>query len=273
VTLYLTEGILNESVSGDEVIKAIDNRVGVLIRYSGENNEHTGVRYIEPYVYGSTTANNPAIRAYQYYGDTKTGTPAWKLLRLDRIESWQPTDNKFDIEPQARGWAAEAFNGNDKSLPNIYRVVELGEQPMTDLEKLRARTRRIQQGNTVNINDINGLNQSKETPVKNVEKKQTGPIGDNQPNTGVNNPETDNKTKQSSKPLNTNGTPKNNEAQPPVRQEPKSNGPIVGDTTNPEENNKDELMSNDQFRDMLKRNLELTDREKQKRGFDLRNKQ
>ena len=74
---------------------------------------------------------------------------------------------------------------------------------------------------------------------------------------------------QTSTPLNTNGTPKNDETQPPVRQEPKANGPVSGNPTNPKENNPDELMSNDQFRDMLKRNLELTDKEKEKRGFKL----
>lgn len=270
MVLYLTEGILNESVSGDQVIDAIDKKVGVLIRYGGENNEHTGVRYIEPYVYGSTTANNPAIRVYQYYGDTKTGTPAWKLLRLDRIEYWEPTENHFDIEPQARGWAAQAFNGNDKLLPNIYRVVELGEEPQTDLEKLRAKTRQMKQSKPININYINKVNQAKEAPVETQGQKKSGPVGNNEPQTGTVNPDA-NQTKQYSTPVNTNGTPKNNEAQPPVRQEPQSSGPIVGNPTNPEENKADKLMSNAQFRDMLKKNLELTDKEKQKSGFSLGN--
>ena len=265
MVLYLTEDILNESVSGDEVINAIDNRVGVLIKYKGDDNEHTGVRYIEPYVYGVTSANNPAIRAYQYYGDTKTGVPAWKLLRLDRIESWKPTNNVFDLEPQARGWAAEAFNGNDKLLPNIYRVVQLGEEPITDMDKLKARTRQLKQGNTVNIKDFDKVKQNGE------EKNQSGPIGNNQPNFGVDNPEANSVKKDMSTPLNTDGTPKNNESQPPVRQPKKSNGPVIDDATNPEKNNPEELMSNDQFRDMLRRNLDITKKEKEKRKSDLKN--
>lgn len=266
MVLYLTEGILNESVSGDEVIKAIDDRVGVLIRYKGENNEHTGVRYIEPYVYGSTSAGNPAIRAYQYYGDTKRGVPAWKLLRLDRIESWEPTSNKFEIEPQARGWAAEAFNGNDRSLSSIYKVVELEERPQTDLEKMKARTRQLKNSKPLNISDINKLNK----PDKSTEK-QSGPIGDNVPDIGVKNPEAEKTERQTPTPLNTDGTPKNNETQPPVRQEPKSTGPVVGDTENKEQRSPDELMSDDKFREMLRRNLELTDKEKQRRCFSLGN--
>lgn len=271
MVLYLTENTLNESVSGDEVIKAIDNRVGVLIKYKGEDNQHTGVRYIEPYAYGLTTANNPAIRAYQYYGDTKRGVPAWKLLRLDRIESWKPTNDTFDLEPQARGWAAQAFNGNDKLLPTIYKTVELDEEPVTDLEKLRAKTRRIKQGTNVNINDINRLNHQNDTLKTSEPKKQAGPIGDNKPDGGVNNPEANKIVKQQSKPLNANGTPKNNEAQPPIKQEPQLNGPIVNDTVNPQEKSVEELMSNDDFMKMLRRNLELTDKEKQKRDFSLNN--
>ena len=263
MVLYINEGILNEAVNGDEVIKAIDNRVGVLITYKGEDNEHTGVRYIEPYVYGATTRNNPAIRAYQYYGDTKRGVPAWKLLRLDRIESWEPTDNKFDLEPQARGWAAQAFNGDDKLLPKIFKVVNLEETPTTDLEKLRARTRQIKQAKPININQINT---SKKSPIQQA-KKNSGPIDGTEPETGVENPQPT--QTQVSQPVNNDGTPKNNGPSSPIKQEPKKTGPVIGNPTNPAENNPDELMSNDQFRDMLKRNLDLTDKEKQGRGFKL----
>lgn len=264
--LYINENILNESVSGDDVIKAINDRVGVLITYNGEDNEHHGVRYIEPYVYGLTTANNPAIRAYQYYGDTKRGVPAWKLLRLDRIESWEPTENKFEIEPQARGWAAQAFNGDDKLLPTIYCVVELGRNPESDLDKLRARTRQLQQSKPVNINNINNIGSK-----PNQNNKQSGPLGKNEPDIGTNKPIDNDDNKKASTPLNTNGTPKNDTSKPPVMKEPKSNGPIVGDATNPDENKAEDLMSNSQFADMLRRNLELTNKERNRRGLNLKN--
>ena len=54
--LYLTEDIINEAVSGSEVVDAINNRKAVLINYADENASHTGKRYIEPYVYGVTKA-------------------------------------------------------------------------------------------------------------------------------------------------------------------------------------------------------------------------
>lgn len=261
MVLYLAESLLNESVSGDEVSSAINNRVGVLITYNGEKNEHNGVRYIEPYVYGATKQNNPAIRAYQYYGDTKTGVPEWKLFRLDRIQSWQPTGNKFDIEPNARGWAAQAFKGQDKLLPTIYNVVNLEENPTTDLERLRARTRQLQQSKPLNINQIK---KNQTTSPVNQEPKKNGPIGNNTPKIGNEKPENVGSHPQNQEPI------KNSEQNTQQsNQVPKKSGPIVGNTTNPEENAPDKLMSNDKFREMLKRNLDLTAKEKNKRGVDM----
>ena len=240
--LYLRKNLLKESVSGDSVIDAINNRRGVLIKYHGENNTHTGARYIEPYVYGLTTANNPAIRAYQYYGDTKRGVPQWKLLRLDRIESWEPTDNTFDLEPQARGWAAEAFNGNDKLLPTIYSTVELGAAPQTDLERLRARTKQLKQSKPINIDTINKMNQANGTSTQTSKEKQSGPIGNNTPTIGTKEPTAQPKAVQSYQALNTDGTPKMKQDQPPVKQEPKTSGPVVQDTP----------MTQNQFADAIK---------------------
>jgi len=291
VVLYLTEGFINESVAGDEVVKAIDNRVGVLITYSGENNNHGGVRYIEPYVYGATTQNNPAIRAYQYYGDTKRGVPKWKLFRLDRIESWEPTENHFELEPKARGWAAQAFNGNDKLLPTIYKVVELGEEPLTDLERLRAKTRQLQQNKPINIKQLQqNQNQGNQQPVQ-QEPKQSGPIGNPTPANGPEKPDNVGSQPQQSQPVKQQKqqTQPDNTENPPIQQEPKQNGPIVGNTTNQNGNESSEndkfinnmynwwknkpesekSMSDEQFRDMIKRNLELTQKEKEKRGLNV----
>jgi len=259
VILYLSEGLLKESVGGDEVIDAIDKRTGVLITYSGEDNWHAGPRYIEPYVYGVTSKGNPAIRAYQYYGDTKKGVPNWKLFLLDRVDSWKPTGETFDLEPQARGWAAQAFHGNDKMLPTIYKVVELDEEPVTDLEKMRARTRQLQKGTPVNISQI------KSTPNA---KRQSGPVGQNKPETGVPNPEPTQQVQ--SAPLNQDGTNKAPGVQPPVQQKPQQSGPIV-DEPQQQQQPDNMPMDSEEFRKMLQRNLAITDKEKAKRGFSLSN--
>ena len=259
--IYLNEGVLNESIGGDSVEEAINNRLGVLITYKSKadkSNKSTGVRYIEPYVYGLTSKGNEAVRAYQYYGDSKKGTPSWKLLRLDSIESWEVTSNTFELEPKARGWAAQAFNGNDKSLPVIYCVVDLNQSGNeSDIDVLRSKTRMIKNSKPVNINDINSRKNG------NV----TGPIDAKKPEVGIENTETTSRNTNS--PLNTDGTDKKNTSTPPVKQEPKENGPIISNATDPNEHNANELMSNSDFRDMIRRNIDLTRKEKEKRNLDL----
>lgn len=257
--LYLTEDIINEAVSGSEVVDAINNRKAVLINYADENASHTGKRYIEPYVYGVTKAGNPCIRAYQYWGDTKRGVPKWKLFRLDRIQSWEPTNDTFEIEPKARGWAAQAYNSNgDNSMADVYKTVELGEEPQTDYERLKASTRQIKSRTPININNID-LNAQRQKPQ--TQPAQAGPVGNRQPGNRIQSPiepEQNPQQEPSSVDAETNA---NNQAQ----QEPNVNGPVVNEPIDPQKTSSDELMSNDDFRRMLQRNLEITDQEKQRR--------
>lgn len=256
--LYLTEDILNESVNGQTVVDALNNRRAVLINYADENASHTGKRYIEPYVYGVTKAGNDAIRAYQYWGDTKRGVPKWKMFRLDRIESWEPTEETFELEPNARGWAAEAFNkGGDKSFAKIYQIVKLDNEPLTDYEKLKAQNKALKNRKPVNINNIDM------SPIKKQQEPvQSGPISTQPTQTTPSPVQPTNNTQ--SQPIHQNGVESDRE-QSPIEKEPQTSGPITGNTTNPEENKANDLMSNDEFRKMLQRNLGITNQEKQKR--------
>ena len=270
MVVYLTEDILNESVSGNEVSHALSSRKAVLINYADENASHTGKRYIEPYVYGITTAGNQAIRAYQYWGDTKSGTPACKLFRLDRFESWEETDNTFDLEPQARGWAAEAFNrGGDRSLVQVYQIVSLEDNPLTDYEKLKANRKASQQSRNLNINNIDMKPIQKPETKSELEpqgKIQSGPVNAEQPQATTARPEVSTVPQTTSEPLNNQG--KETQEQP-IKQEAKKEGPIIGNASNPEEHNSEELMSNDDFKKMLQRNIEITAKEKQRRNKTL----
>ena len=118
--------LLDESVSPQDVISSLNNKQGVVITYSDENSSAPDKRYIEPYVYGRTKAGNDAIRAYQYYGDTKRGVPKWKMFRLDRITSWNPTSQHFNAEPKERGWNAESYNENrDGSMVQVLNQVNI----------------------------------------------------------------------------------------------------------------------------------------------------
>ena len=51
----------------------------------------------------------------------------------------------------------------------------------------------------------------------------------------------------------------------PVEQEPNVDGPVVNEPVNAQNSSADELMSNDEFRKMLQRNLDITNQEKQRR--------
>jgi hypothetical protein len=298
--LYLNESIVNEAVEPDKVIDAINNRNAVLINYADEEASHPGVRYVEPYVFGLTKAGNPCFRAYQYWGDTKRGVPKWKLFRLDRVESWNPTNNTFDLEPNARGWAAEAFNNNgDGSMSAVYNIVKLDDAPLTDYEKLKARTKQIKNNMSVNINDINKTNNK--GPVQNVQptevtpnpqptsgnnQKQEGPISNDytNPNDYSSNDLMNNddfkkmlqrnieysdrqkKNKSNTTVNQSNVTTANDSNKSPIKQEPQQSGPIVGDTTNPDDNKANDLMSNDDFKKMLQRNIEITNKDRARRN-------
>lgn len=270
MVLYLTEGLITESVTSGDVSRAISNREAILITYDDETGKaQRGIRYIEPYVFGTTNSGNPCIRAYQYWGSTRRGVPKWKMFRLDRIQSWKPTGETFELEPKARGWAAQAYNNNgDNSMSEVYMTVDLqDDSQMSDYERLKAKTRQLQNSKRLNINQINPNAQiSKKQSViqPQVQTKKQGPINN------INNDEAEDVVKRNS-PIKMDT--KKNMTSTPSRQEPtpKQDGPI-----NDKENAQtvqqvgsptiDKPMSDDDFKKMLQRNLEITRQEKERRN-------
>ena len=314
---YLNEDVIREAVSPEEVLDALKNKIDVIINYSDEDDSHPGKRLIEPYVYGLSKAGNPVIRAYQFNGDTKRGVPKWKLFRLDRITSWTPTQQHFNVEPQAAGWAAEAYNKNgDNLMSAVYDAVTV-EEPLTDYEKLKAQVARLKNSKPININQlkdgqkyttndnqpqvnpqgpIDSTNQiqstTPSTPAEKAAAQQSMSQSDFQAMLQRNLAITDKEKQKRGFSLQQNT---NNQEEPqkapesPVKMEPQQNGPIVDNQ--PQQNN-DEVdnkngeqteqqpqqtvnaspMTQDDFKKMLQRNLAITDKEKQKRGFSLSNK-
>lgn len=125
----ITRYILSESVSNDEINSAIDNHKYVVVNYQGTDGTHVGERMIQPVAYGCTSAGNPVIRAYEKFGDTKTFTPGWKFLRVDRISSWRELNREFDEPPN------ELFNpSGDKTMSIVYNIASFdnGEKEMSD---------------------------------------------------------------------------------------------------------------------------------------------
>ena len=174
----LAEILLEESVNGQDVSDAIDNHERVIINYhsNGQDNA-TGSRVIEVYAYGLTKAGNPVIRAFQPYGDTTSKVPSWKLFRLDRIDNWEPTGQKF-TEPASDYYPTTGnFNPNgDKTMSVVYKVAQFenGDVFKTNTEHGMERTRQ-QLNNPINVNN---LNKPKPNPPKEPELKDEEPKDD-----------------------------------------------------------------------------------------------
>lgn len=206
LNLYdILHNILQESVTPKEVNDAIDNKLQVIINYSDEENRAPQKRLIEPYAYGMTKNGNAVLRAFQYNGDSHRGTPKWKFFRVDRIQSWQPTEQHFNAQPKERGWDAPPYNEQgDNSMSTIFNQVKFDYDATSNNP--------YQKG----------------SQLYNIRKK------------------TDNMS--NSKPINIQQMQNNPQ------------GPILPQQSQQQTND---------FQNMLKRNLEITQKEKAKKGFSL----
>ncbi len=108
--------ILNENATVSEVINAIDNKNRVKISYNGDNNTPSGERVIEPYLIGKTTAGNLAIRAYQAQGVTATMVPEWKIFILNKIVSWAPMEETFELRQDYNQYGDQSFTQITKKI-------------------------------------------------------------------------------------------------------------------------------------------------------------
>lgn len=247
--------ILNEDVQPSNVIDAIKNRCQVIITYSDEKDRAPKKRLIEPYVYGLSKAGNSVFRAYQYEGDTFRGVPKWKLFRLDRVTSWQPTDSHFTAEPKERGWNAESYNENgDNSMSTVLTQVDLSNsdnpyEKSSDLHKLRNKTSQLKQSSPINISQMKNSDYG---PVKNksVADFNTPEFKEMlRRNLDITNKERERKGLSLSK-----------------------NGPVSNvnvDNNVKADSEPQNAVNSDDFKKMLDKNLEITRKEKEKRGFDI----
>lgn len=122
LNLYeILQKVLNESVGSKEVSNAITNHNFVEITYVDEDSNAPGTRLIQPYAYGVSKANNGLLRAFQVQGDTLRGEPHWKTFRLDRITSWKPRKQTFNMPPPMQGYKTEDYNENgDRTMARVY---------------------------------------------------------------------------------------------------------------------------------------------------------
>lgn len=124
---------LNEWVSRDNVVDAINNKDVVFIYYAGDDTVNKGYRTIEPFVLGRSKAGNLVLRAWQQAGATDRGNnptrkndeiPGWRLFRLDGITSMVKTLRKFETDPTYLASKRPKYNPQDSQMSEIIVAVD-----------------------------------------------------------------------------------------------------------------------------------------------------
>jgi hypothetical protein len=130
--LYNTvKSLILEVASVNSVVTAIKNKDKVVIYYDGDEPGGRGLREIEPVCFGYSKADNPVLRAWDEEGASHTGykgeqpLPGWRLFRVDKIQSFKPTGEKF-TEPKP-GYNPKG----DKSMTRVIINVVFGNQQPT----------------------------------------------------------------------------------------------------------------------------------------------
>jgi predicted DNA-binding transcriptional regulator YafY len=118
--LYNTfKSLIVEIASIDSVVKAIKQKDKVVIYYAGDEPGGKGLRNIEPVCFGYSKAGNPVLRAWDDEGASHTSykgeqpLPGWRIFRVDKILSFNPTGENFDTP-------RPLYNPNgDKSMSRV----------------------------------------------------------------------------------------------------------------------------------------------------------
>jgi hypothetical protein len=255
--------LLNESVvSPSEIVNVINQKRGVIIDYDDETETPVlGKRYVEIYVYGLMKGSgNEALRGFAYAGVTKYGLNKWKTFLVNRIRSWEVTDSYFNTEPNDRNTLAQLYNRRgDGSMTTIFAQVKFDNDVNNinnpdRLERERLKTDRLRKSTPVNINQLS--NDEEETTPQEPENKFDSDKFKQMlaRNLDITRKEKEKRgfslgNNQESKPVDSNNTE---------------------DVQNKMDQEADEKERKEQeFKQMLARNLKITDDEKKRRGFDI----
>lgn len=104
----------------DKLEDIVANKIACSIDYRGEdpNDPLRGIRFIEPYTVGVSENGKMYLRAWLIKGVSKTGrkdprlVPGWRLFRVDRIKSINPTLQKFTV-------AKKGYSDQDPMMSEI----------------------------------------------------------------------------------------------------------------------------------------------------------
>lgn len=113
------KNLVTEVASLGAVQDSIKKRKIVVIYYDGNDNGGKGYRTIEPVCLGYSKKGNLVLRAWESEGSSWSAKnkgnflPGWRLFRLDKIFTYQPTmDNFVDMKPN--------YNPNgDRSMERV----------------------------------------------------------------------------------------------------------------------------------------------------------
>ena len=118
------KSLIVEIASVDSMMDAIKKRQKVVIYYDGDEPGGRGLREIEPVCLGYSKANNLVLRAWDSEGSSHTAykgeqpLPSWRLFRVDKILSFKPTGEVFDV-------LRPNFNSSgDKSMNRILTIAK-----------------------------------------------------------------------------------------------------------------------------------------------------
>lgn len=90
------------------ICDAIKARNVICFQYKG------GIRTVEPYCYGISTANNEILRGYQIGGHSGSGESLdWKRFTVNKISNLIITKGIFDGK-------RPKYNPNDKAMVTIF---------------------------------------------------------------------------------------------------------------------------------------------------------
>ena len=130
----ILQEILFEAIGQSIIIDTIKNKNIVRLDYHGKNPGGSGIRTVEPVCLGYNKRNRLVLRVWDESGASHTDftgkqpLPGWRLLRVDRIGSYNPTDQQFTqarprYNPNGdRSMARVIINANFSASPEVAAV-------------------------------------------------------------------------------------------------------------------------------------------------------
>lgn len=118
--LSTIQSLITETVSFDDLQKAIANLDVIVITYDGDEPGGKGYRTVYPVCLGRSLKGNLVLRAYEPEGASHSVTigkkvlPGWRMFRVDKTFTFRRTGEKFSTLPTN-------YNPNgDKLMSMVY---------------------------------------------------------------------------------------------------------------------------------------------------------